>query len=52
MAPAVRSPTVTRRDTLAAAAFGALALSEVLVSPALTGSVRLNTLCVVAIAAP
>jgi signal transduction histidine kinase len=52
MAPVVRSPIVTRRDTLAAVAFGALALSEVLISPALTGSVRLNTLCVVTIAAP
>lgn len=52
MKPVVRSPIVTRRETLAAAAFGALALSEVLISPALSGSVRLNTLCVVAIAAP
>jgi signal transduction histidine kinase len=52
MAPAVRSPTVTRRETLAAMAFGALALAEVLTSSALTGSVRLNTLCVVMTAAP
>lgn len=52
MVPAVRNLIVTRREMLAAGAFGALALTEVLMSPALSGSVRLNTLCVVAIAAP
>ena len=48
----VRSLTVTRREALAAVVFGALALTEVVISPALSGSVRLNTLCVVAMAAP
>jgi signal transduction histidine kinase len=52
MPPAVRSLIVTRRDTLAAVAFGALALTEVLTSPALHGPVRSNALCVLAMAAP
>jgi signal transduction histidine kinase len=52
MPPAAKSLLVMRRETLAAVAFGALALTEVLISPALSGPVRLNALCVVAMAAP
>jgi signal transduction histidine kinase len=52
MPPAVRSLIITRREALAAVVFGALALTEVVISPALSGPLRLNTLCVVAMAAP
>lgn len=52
MPSAVRSLIITRHETLAAVVFVALALTEVVLSPALSGSVRLNALCVVAMAAP
>jgi signal transduction histidine kinase len=52
MSTAVHRLIVTRREVLAALAFGALALTEIASSPVLSGSLRLNALCVVAMAAP
>jgi signal transduction histidine kinase len=50
--PAVRSLIVMHRQTMAAVAFGVFTLTEVLISPALSGPVRLNVLCVIAMTAP
>jgi signal transduction histidine kinase len=52
MPSVVRSLSLTPHDALAAFIFGTLALTEVVISPALSGSLRLNALCVVAMAAP